>query len=517
MGKTINILVILTVLFTGCEKFMHREVDAYGKISNNEQLMSAVDGVYGQLASYYKLYDDLILKGDDLNSPLSRSDTICSRESYNISDSYSWGSLYETIVSINNIITQFDELSGLPKETAEILAEAYFLRAFCYFKLIRIYGSVPLIDNIEINYNVSSSSSLAAYQFIEKDMQTAILFLPKNNNEARVPFVTFHRGVAKAVLAEVYLNWAGFPVKDFSKYNEAASLAKEVIDSSLYFGLKLMDDYAHVWDSAHLYNEESVFSVFYSNKANYTSFLFEGCYYGTIGLLNIEYSYFLKYPLIYEVSLYFPQAEINFYNNYPRNYRKEITFFTKVFIIDRHRYSYNPVGHYVNIDSINICDFMAYRKFFYNPRLVNYDKEDDDFDTYYYIGSPRVYIYRYAHTLLTYAEAKGHLGQLDASAHEAVNMIRRRANNVNLYGSSVFDLEQGLTAEKFVDSVFWERAWEFCGEPEGRLYDLKRLEKMEELPNLRHPQEGGSPKYPISKSNYWEPKPSSDYELNPNL
>jgi hypothetical protein len=39
-------------------------------------------------------------------------------------------------------------------------------------------------------------------------------------------------------------------------------------------------------------------------------------------------------------------------------------------------------------------------------------------------------------------------------------MIRRRANGVDPYSPSVYDLSQGLSREQFIDSVVWERAWE---------------------------------------------------------
>ena len=132
-------------------------------------------------------------------------------------------------------------------------------------------------------------------------------------------------------------------------------------------------------------------------------------------------------------------------------------------------------------------------------------------------GTPRVILYRYPHTLLTYAEAKARIGEADASAYEAVNMIRRRANHVDLFNPSEYDLPPGLATEQFVDSVVWERAWEFAGEPEGRWFDLLRLNQVKDLPSLRHPDEGDVPVYPITTDDYFFPIPESDIYLNPNL
>jgi hypothetical protein len=98
-----------------------------------------------------------------------------------------------------------------------------------------------------------------------------------------------------------------------------------------------------------------------------------------------------------------------------------------------------------------------------------------------------------------------------------VNQIRRRAHNVNLYTPSVYDMQTGLSPKVFADSVVWERAWELCGEPEGRWFDLVRLEKVEDLPQLRHPDEGGPPEYPVTKGDYFFSIPQDDQILNPNL
>ena len=68
------------------------------------------------------------------------------------------------------------------------------------------------------------------------------------------------------------------------------------------------------------------------------------------------------------------------------------------------------------------------------------------------MGQTTIYI-PLCHTLLTYAEAKARSGQLDASAYEAVNMVRRRANKVDINSPSKYDLQPGLSATQFADSV----------------------------------------------------------------
>lgn len=128
-----------------------------------------------------------------------------------------------------------------------------------------------------------------------------------------------------------------------------------------------------------------------------------------------------------------------------------------------------------------------------------------------------IYIFRYAQTLLTFAEAKARSGLVDADAYEAINQIRRRAHKLDLHSPSEYDLTPGLSAEQFADSVVWERAWELCAEVEGRWFDLVRLEKVEDLPLLRN--ENDMLDYPdmISKDFYFISIPESEIDFNPNL
>ena len=76
---------------------------------------------------------------------------------------------------------------------------------------------------------------------------------------------------------------------------------------------------------------------------------------------------------------------------------------------------------------------------------------------------------------------------MDDSTYEAVNMIRRRANKLDPYTPSDFDLQRDLTTEQFLDSVVWERAWELCSEPNGRWFDIIRLDLKDKLQENKYP------------------------------
>ena len=58
-----------------------------------------------------------------------------------------WG--YGTIRSLNEFIERVPDSPLLPNEITSKIAEARFLRAFCYFALVKRYGGVPLITKVQ--------------------------------------------------------------------------------------------------------------------------------------------------------------------------------------------------------------------------------------------------------------------------------------------------------------------------------------------------------------------------------
>lgn len=549
----IVLLFVTIVFFSGCEKIFHPEEENISKIKNYDDLLAAADGVYGLFQGSIGYLEMANIKGDDINigSYVYENDfnsgncwktTYIDRNHYtweewnNSQPTATWQSLYQIIVSINNIISQYDIEGISDKPSCELIGEMYLLRAYCYFRLVRTYGEIPIIDNIDVDYSVHKSPFIEIYKFINSDLVKAMSLLPSGNADARIPYVSPNRGTAKAMEAELYLNWAGYPIKDKSKYSLAAQTAKEVIDSASFFGFALLEDYGYLWDKAHLYNTESIFSIYFVDplvydgarifrweSPQYSGFPYGGsCY-------KDEWSGTFLIPGL-SITINSSPAEIKFYHDFPVGYRKEITFYTNYWVKNVNYYADIDTFYVTSIDSANYridststCGRTAFRKFYYDPYIFNYYVYYSPYDTTFYdiessyMGQPRVYIYKYSHTLLTYAEASARSGELNNEAYEYVNQIRRRAKHLNIYAPSEFDLQPGLSPDAFADSVVWERAWEYAGELEGRWFDLIRLEKVEDLPKLRDPYENGPPAYPITKGVYYFQIPTSDIILNPNL
>ena len=525
MKKAYFILFLL--LLGACEKWFHEEEISIGEIESVAELESAVNGVYSFLAEVLMSENEGFycpnIKGDDLSNEYPYYDNYwteintvnCSEQqisnTYIKNESYNWKCLYSTIVSANNILVQKKNIVEKNASSLEILGEVFFLRAYCYFRLTRTYGRIPLIDDIEIDYSIPPGTFVEIYQFIENDFKSALKYLPDNNANARIPYVTPHRGTAKALLAELYLNWGGYPIGDKSKYEKATQIAGEVIDSAAYFGFELLEDFAFLWDKNHLYNSESVFSLYFNNPENTTvESEMNQAYRASIrdlqSLDSSDYAYY-----IHELGFYFFATERNFYDLFPQGYRKEITFYTRNYLN-----STNSIYHYKH----SMCNIrLGYRKFFYDPFIYEFifSYNGQNYSSYSYLGNSRTYLYRFVHTLLTFAEASARAGILVQKSYDCVNYIRRRARNLDLYSTSIYDLQPGLSEQNFIDSVLWERAWELAGETEGRWFDLVRTQQVELLEQYRYNDEGGMPKYPLDEEDYYFSPPKEDQILNPNL
>jgi tetratricopeptide (TPR) repeat protein len=154
-----------------------------------------------------------------------------------------WPSTYSLLYTINDAIAKLPEASNLtPALRTRLLGEVYFLRGFCYFYLINLYGDVPLIltTNPQINSSIARSSTNFVYSQILSDLKQAEGLLD-NNYVSGDPtkFTTVERlrpnlAAVNAMLARVYL---------FQKrFAEAESSATKVINQNTIYGFSTLNN-----------------------------------------------------------------------------------------------------------------------------------------------------------------------------------------------------------------------------------------------------------------------------------
>ena len=164
---------------------------------------------------------------------------------------------FKTIYNCNLVISRIKDSSISSSDLKDlIVAEAKFIRAYCYFELVKAFGGMPLVDKpmSPNELKLKRSSVEETYNFIIKDLVDAKDILPKTTKEyGRATW-----GAAMSFLGKAYL------------YTEDWSNAKkcfdEVINSNIY---DLENDFFNVWNIDNPNGVESVFQIQFSNDLTF--------------------------------------------------------------------------------------------------------------------------------------------------------------------------------------------------------------------------------------------------------
>jgi hypothetical protein len=152
-----------------------------------------------------------------------------------------WTAVYPTIYVLNSAIQGIKTNTGLtPAVKQQLLGEAFFDRAFCYFYLVNFYGDVPLVISTDFSTNnlLARTSSKEVYQQIISDLKNAQSLLSASYLDASLLQPTTERvrptsWAATALLARTYLYTAA--------WDSAEAQASEVIANSSLFNLTSLD------------------------------------------------------------------------------------------------------------------------------------------------------------------------------------------------------------------------------------------------------------------------------------
>lgn len=515
MKKYMSILLLAAFLLS-CSKDILEE-NTYGLIrpvdyfTTTSDLEKCVNALYSSGNLMYNESGALVacMAGDDVTTQAGGNKAgYLQFDLFNAQDNNdrlktAWNGAYGTIKQSNVIISNIDKFVKpadqpelLKNQKNRALGQAYFLRALAYFNLVRIYGEVPLVTEVTIDYEAKKSSFADIYAHIVSDLIKAETLVPSDYKtaanasdlEKRTYYARANTGAVKALMASVYLNMGGYPLKDASKYALAAQKAKEVIDNEAAYGYILLTNYGDLWKAANNINKETVFGCYYSHTAGNWS---DGGTWAN-GNMNAPLAFFPENFGGWSDAF----AELTFFNEFPEGPRKDATFITKGQkqptdpVITWHNFAYNHPYYNKNSDVPG-----------YNPNNMGAWID--------WWSSRTVQIIRYAEVLLIYAEAKAMTGGPDELAYTCINRVRARAGLGNI--------PAGLNGTAFRDAVVTERKWEFAGlEPCARWFDMVRTETVESATAKRNASEIPLVKQP-TKENYFAPIPSGDRVLNPNL
>lgn len=145
-------------------------------------------------------------------------------------------------------------INGLPGSTLKedlrerLLGEAYFLRSFFNWSLVRHYGKIPIVLASDNTKSKKRSPINEVYARIREDLEAAIARLPERSKYASNDMGRATKGAAKSLLARVLMYQVGTD-KDVADqaalWKEVYRLTDEVIKSNEY---DLLKNYAELWE-----------------------------------------------------------------------------------------------------------------------------------------------------------------------------------------------------------------------------------------------------------------------------
>ena len=123
-----------------------------------------------------------------------------------------WAGSYTLIANANLVINNAPNVEFEDTDLQQkLIAEAKFLRAEVYFNLVRGWGGVPILDNVEFDPQKASqvtgrATEAETYAFIENDLEEAIANLPLKSEYPGSELGRATKGAAQSLLAQVYLH-----------------------------------------------------------------------------------------------------------------------------------------------------------------------------------------------------------------------------------------------------------------------------------------------------------------------
>lgn len=329
---------------------------------------------------------------------------------------FTWNAFYSDILGLNLFIDRVENnISYLSTETKEyFLGQAYGLRAFYYFWLLKTVGGVPIITEPKV-MDTSVSDTEALYtprateletmSFIKDDITKSIKYFGSNvtskSNKGQ-----WSKGASLMLKAEIHMWNAKVIEKSANDLAEAKNALAEISN----IGFNLESDFKNVFQYDKKGNGEIIFAI--RNLINESQ--------------SSQYGVYT-----------FDNTLTSFYGRNGRLLPDTLDLFggtTQTQVIARKQYKFDVWKKFDDTDSRRDATFLDIYQEANNPSTGSViqrkflGKRDANNSRWF---SDDVPVYRYAEYYLLLAEVKNYLGE-DPSAE--INEVRKRAYSVAPYG-----------------------------------------------------------------------------------
>ncbi len=243
-----KLFVCISFLLVGlisCKKFLNipppkTEIGNQVVYSTNESATSALLGIYSKMENetfnYYLVLNTGISSDEFLNYSNSLAYDELSNNNLTADNKVTlanWIDCYEIIFQANALLEGLEKSKKLSNDIKNRLSgEARFIRAYCNFILVNLFGDIPLVKttNPTINSKLNRTSIILVYNFIKEDLNSAAKLLTdyyvNSNNEITEERVRPNKWTALALLAKVHLY--------LQEWNEAINISNLIVENNNY-------------------------------------------------------------------------------------------------------------------------------------------------------------------------------------------------------------------------------------------------------------------------------------------
>ena len=408
----------------GCSDFLDVKSQEKVEAEDSEDVYTPemfINGVYGMFTDWDYAFSYLAITeiiSDNADKGSSASDTGGDKDLFDdLTFTSTAGSLeamwkrwYKTIGRATQAI-EYAESYGLTDAAYKnrLIGEAKFLRALCYFYLVRGWGDIPL-QHIDLTTRAPKSE---VYAFIEQDLKDAINTLPTKTEYPSKDLGRATKGAAQGLLAKVCLYQ--------EKWQESYDYATTIVNSGIY---ALESDYAVVWRASAENGVESLFEIQARGEAiahgvnQYSQT--QGSRGGTA---NIGWGF--NTP---------SENLLNAFNSINDTIRRNAT------IIFRNQTLWDGIE--IGASENAMYNYKAYSS-------ANQGAGD---------GDKNVRMLRFGEILLIQAEAANELAK-SAEALTALNAVRQRAKLDNITTTNQADLRKAIWNERRLELAFEHDRW----------------------------------------------------------
>ncbi|MFA6083198.1 RagB/SusD family nutrient uptake outer membrane protein [Mucilaginibacter sp.] len=482
----IGLILILTMTFSSCKKYLDEKNKSdfvkTGYFQNASQARTFVNGIYTSLyffqngdaygESPFITIELFAGHATSLGQSVNNGNVINQRtDAVNPGFETVWRGSYNAIAQTNLALEQIPTVSMTDADRNKLLGEVYFLRAFFYYHLVRLYGDVPLITKpVSVNdpdLYPSRNPVASIYDLIIADLTAAQASgLPATDQTGKVSL-----GAVNTLLASVYLTTAGFPLNKTENYAKAAATAELVLPSYTLF-----DNYAFLHDNAHKNQGELIFQSQYlvgvrDNAIPQLTVPFNlpvGAYGDHLGAMMPTNQFVASY----ETGDLRTQERQFYFSSYP-----QFGDPSKTVIFGSH----------------------ALYKYFHVESATGNGISDENWT-----------FLRLPEAMLIYAEATNEVNGPTPQAYQQVNFIRTRAKLPAL---------SGLTKDQFREAIWKERYHELAYEDKA-YFDIQRTHKIYNVINNTFGDATSTPNeqgVTMKAQYYLWPIPQREINTNKNL